>query len=176
MWTGSVVTDKVLLSGRLSGGNEEITKRTQSVWSVSLLTFGPRISSVRVEYMPYLFTFFVTSLRTEASPSFCTFFLSRLDGPGFKFRQGQEIFFPPKPSRLATGPSQPPIQRVPGFCLGVKRLGREVDNSPSGAENRNGWSCTSASPICTGTTMPFTFIFRIYVSLLFVTVKNKAEM
>jgi len=31
MWTDGVVTDKELLSGRLSGGNEEITKRTQSV-------------------------------------------------------------------------------------------------------------------------------------------------
>jgi len=107
---------------------------------------------------------------------FLSFFLSRLDGPGFKFRQGREIFFPPKPSRLATGPSQPPVQRVPGFCLGVKRLGREVDNSPSGAEDRNGWSYTSASPIYTATTVPCTFIFRIYVLLLFVTVKHKAQM
>ena len=98
------MTDKELLSRRLSGGNEEITKRTRSVWSVSWLMFGPLVSSVRVEYRPYLFMFFVTLLRTEASPSFCTFFLSRLDGPGFKFRQGREIFFPPKPSRLATGP------------------------------------------------------------------------
>jgi len=35
MWTEGVVTDKELLSGGVSGGNEEITKRTQSVWSVS---------------------------------------------------------------------------------------------------------------------------------------------
>jgi hypothetical protein len=123
----------------------------------------------------YVF-FFIKLLRTEASPSFRTLFLFRLDGPRFKFRQGQGIFFPPKPSRPATGPSQPPIQRVPGFCLGVKRLGREVDNSPSGAEDRNGWGYTSAFPICIGTTVPYTFIFRIYVSLLFVTVKHKAEM
>ena len=120
--------------------------------------------------------FFVTLLRTDASPSFCTLFLFRLDGPGFKYRQGKEIFFPPKPSRLATGHSQPTFQRVPGFCLGVKRLGREVDNSLSGAQNRNGWSYASASPICVGTTVSCTFIFRIYVSLLFVTVKYKAEM
>jgi hypothetical protein len=34
-------------------------------------------------------------------------------------------------SRLALGPTQPPIQRVPGaFCLGVKRPAREADHSP----------------------------------------------
>jgi hypothetical protein len=52
-------------------------------------------------------------------------------------------------SRLALGPTQPPIQRVTGaLSLGVKRPGREADNSPpSSAEVKNGWSYTSTPPI-----------------------------
>jgi hypothetical protein len=44
-------------------------------------------------------------------------------------------------SRPALGPTQPPVQGVPG----VKRPKREVDHSPpSGAgDNKNDWSCTS---------------------------------
>jgi hypothetical protein len=46
---------------------------------------------------------------------------------------------------MALGPTQPPIQWVPGASsLGVKRPGREVDHSaPSGAEVKNAWSYTS---------------------------------
>jgi hypothetical protein len=41
-------------------------------------------------------------------------------------------------------PTQPPIIRVPG----VKRLGREADNSPSSiTEVKNAWVYTSVSPI-----------------------------
>jgi hypothetical protein len=44
-------------------------------------------------------------------------------------------------SRPAVGPTQPPIQYVPGFLSGVKRPGREVGHtSPSGAEVKNKWS------------------------------------
>jgi hypothetical protein len=45
----------------------------------------------------------------------------------------------------ALGPTQPPIQWVPGaLFLGVKRPGRETDHSlPSGAEVKNEWSYTS---------------------------------
>jgi hypothetical protein len=52
-------------------------------------------------------------------------------------------------SRTALGPTQPPIQWVPGaFSLGVKWLGREADHSsPSSAEVKNAWSYTSISPI-----------------------------
>jgi hypothetical protein len=52
-------------------------------------------------------------------------------------------------SRTALGPTQPPIQWVPGsLSLGVKRPGREADHSPpSSAEVENVWSYTSAPPI-----------------------------
>jgi hypothetical protein len=48
-------------------------------------------------------------------------------------------------SRTALGPTQPPIQWVPGaLSLGVKRPGREADHSsPSSAEVKNAWSYTS---------------------------------
>jgi hypothetical protein len=51
-------------------------------------------------------------------------------------------------SRAGLGPTQPPIQRVPGtLSLGVKRADREADNSPpSSAEIKNMWSYTSIPP------------------------------
>jgi hypothetical protein len=52
-------------------------------------------------------------------------------------------------SRPALGPTQPPIQWVPGaLSLGVKQSGREGDHSPpSSAEVKNAWSYTSTPPI-----------------------------
>jgi hypothetical protein len=59
---------------------------------------------------------------------------------GFDSRQGEEIFLFSTASRPALGPTQPPIQWVPGgLSVGVKRLGREADHShPSSAEVKNG--------------------------------------
>jgi len=46
-------------------------------------------------------------------------------------------------------PTQPPIQWVPGSFLEVKRLGSEVNHSPSSnAKVNNEWSGTAAPPIC----------------------------
>jgi hypothetical protein len=46
-----------------------------------------------------------------------------------RFRAG--IFLFTTGSRTALGPTQPPIQLVPGtLSLGVKRPGREADHSP----------------------------------------------
>jgi hypothetical protein len=55
---------------------------------------------------------------------------------GLDSRRGLGIFLFTTTSRTALGPTQPPIQRVPGaLSLGVKRPGREADHwLPSSAE------------------------------------------
>jgi hypothetical protein len=64
---------------------------------------------------------------------------------GFDSQRGLGIFPFTTVSRTALGHSQPPIQWVPGaLSLGVKRPGREADNSPpSSVEVKNAWSYTS---------------------------------
>jgi hypothetical protein len=68
---------------------------------------------------------------------------------GFDFRRGLGIFLFTTVSRTALGPTQPPMQWVPGaLSLGVKRPEREADHSPpSSAEVKNAWSYTSTPPI-----------------------------
>jgi hypothetical protein len=55
---------------------------------------------------------------------------------GFDFRQVLGIFLFTTASRMALGPTQPPIQWVPGaLSLGIKRPRREADHlPPSSAE------------------------------------------
>jgi hypothetical protein len=64
---------------------------------------------------------------------------------GFDSRRGLGIFLFTTASRTALGPTQPPLQCVPGaLSLGVKQLGHEADHSlPSSAEVKNGWSYIS---------------------------------
>ena len=50
-----------------------------------------------------------------------------LDGPGIECRWWREF---PQPSRTALGPTQPPIQWVPGLYQRVKRPGRGLDHRP----------------------------------------------
>jgi hypothetical protein len=68
---------------------------------------------------------------------------------GFDSRRGLGIFLFATASRTALVSTLPPIQWVTGaLSLGVKRLGREADNSaPSSAEVKNEWSDTSTPPI-----------------------------
>jgi hypothetical protein len=63
---------------------------------------------------------------------------------GFNSLWGLGIFLTTA-SRTALGPTQLPIQWVPGaLSLGVKRPGREADHSPpSSAELKTEWSYTS---------------------------------
>jgi hypothetical protein len=63
----------------------------------------------------------------------------------FDSRRGLGIFLFTTASRTALGPTQPPIQWIPGaLSLGIKRPGREADHSPpSSAEVKNAWSYTS---------------------------------
>jgi hypothetical protein len=68
---------------------------------------------------------------------------------GFDFRRGLGIFLFTTAFRMGLGPTQPPIQWIPGaLSLEVKRPGREADHSlPSSAEVKNAWSYTSTPAI-----------------------------
>jgi hypothetical protein len=89
----------------------------------------------------------------------------------FESRQGLGISLFSTQSRPALGPTQPPIQWVPGDpSLGVKRSGREANHTlPSSAEVNNAWSYTSTPTIrlhgvllsyrkITGTTLPLPYL------------------
>jgi hypothetical protein len=69
---------------------------------------------------------------------------------GFESWQELEIFLFTTVTKLAQGPTRPPIQWVPGVLpLGVKWPGHEADHlPPSNAKVKNVWSFTSTSPIC----------------------------
>jgi hypothetical protein len=50
-----------------------------------------------------------------------------LDGAGFESRWGRDL---PHSSRLALGPTQPPLKRVPAVFPGLKRSGRGINTPP----------------------------------------------
>jgi hypothetical protein len=66
-----------------------------------------------------------------------------------RFPAGLGIFLFTTAFRTVLGPTQPPIQGVPGaLSLGVKLPVRETDHSPpASAEVKNEWKYTSTPPI-----------------------------
>jgi len=86
---------------------------------------------------------------------------SGLDCPGSN-RGGDEIF---RPSRPALGPTQPPVEWVPGLSRGKVRPGRAADHSPpSSAAVMEQYSYTSTHPL--GHTGPVTgSLYRLVVAV-----------
>jgi hypothetical protein len=63
-----------------------------------------------------------------------------MEDRGFESRWGLGIFLFTTTSRTALGPTQPPIQWVPGaLSLGVKRPGREADHLPPSSAEVKEW-------------------------------------
>jgi len=68
-----------------------------------------------------------------------------LDGPGIESRWGRDF---QHRSRPALGPTQPPVQRVPGFPWGKERPVCDADPSlPSSTVVMNEQSYTSTPPL-----------------------------
>jgi hypothetical protein len=87
---------------------------------------------------------------------------------GFDLRQRQRIFLLAAASRPALGPSQPPVQWIPGVLSpGVKRPGRDADHSPHLvprlSRNRSYTSSPPcASMACSGITSLFFFGIKFH--------------
>jgi hypothetical protein len=77
----------------------------------------------------------IVVLKFSSKKIYIFIFLTRV----FESRQGLGTFLFTTVSRPTLGPTQTPIQRVPGaLSLGVKRTAREADHSPpSSAEVKN---------------------------------------
>jgi hypothetical protein len=99
---------------------------------------------------------------------------------GFDSQRGLGIFLFTTASRMALGPSQPPIQWVPGaLSLGVKRPGREADHSPpSSAEIKERLELylhSPSTPSWRGAQLKHRNNFTFYLYQMFLTVFTKAR-
>jgi hypothetical protein len=78
-----------------------------------------------------LFSFFFLPWSRDSSVGIALGYGLDDRGSRVRFRRGLGIFLFTTASRTALGPTQPPIQGVPGaLSLGLKRPGREADHSP----------------------------------------------
>jgi hypothetical protein len=68
-----------------------------------------------------------------------------LDGPEIESLWERDF---PHPSRPSLGPTQPPMQWLPGLSRGVQRPERRVDHPPHLESRLNKkWCCISTSPL-----------------------------
>ena len=92
-----------------------------------------------------------------------------LEGTGIESRWKRDF---PHPSRPALGPTQPPIQWVPGLTPGVKRRGRGVDHPPPTRADviervqMYLYSPSGPSWSVLGWNLPFTFTFTVFGLIL----------
>jgi hypothetical protein len=71
-----------------------------------------------------------------------------------------KTFFVLQNAQTFYGAHQPPIHRVPGSFLAIKRMGHEVNHSSAlSVEVKNEWSHTSSTPICLHGTERDSFTF-----------------
>ena len=83
---------------------------------------------IQINFYTLYGTYNIKILRITYGPgnSVCIINDYKLDGPGSN-PGGDEIFHP---SRLALGPTQPPVQRVPGLSWGKRQPGRGGNPPP----------------------------------------------